>query len=602
MPLDLGGHDREQNSGADRYHHHHKVSAQTSAEISEEMETIEKVEEENGRNMCKSEQYLSETELSIGYRSHFSLTSSYSGSDSEASRDSICSIPGRSDSLSRRQSSGAMLQEFVGSDNKYPESHGGVKKLDDSQHYSRNRSPILEARWNKNRRLCRVAEGRILPDTDNDASPMCGNQLYMDHHRRSEKMHDFGDYKGGYFPYDRQRDVFSCYGGERFADDHFRDICRKHPRIKYRRSIRDEIKPMERRNWNEDNLHKRRFGLDDREDVDRDWDCGGRGLSPEGLIPHTYRDSRISVSKYKNFKQRGLQWRRKGDKMQSEKKTNYDDFLLANKNVDDVMLQKCDSHIPFIGRETNMHRRRDRYDYSPPLNLGNSWCMETADEHWNLNQQHLPSWSHIESYEANEGRWKDKMSQRSEIFDVADRYGRHRREIRGDKYRGSQWVDNHNDVDNADEDIVYTDDQIHWRRRKSSRKCGVLHEMHVESILKHQDDELYAKQSSCSYEKFSRHETFHAKCRSASGGWVVDDMQLEWHRRKMFKGESGAGFLNRNSYMMGRVEHKRTSGRCNDPVDLIFGEGKVNLGRLRSKACIVVLISALLMSNSFLFS
>ncbi|KAF2289054.1 hypothetical protein GH714_025519 [Hevea brasiliensis] len=302
-------------------------------------------------------------------------------------------------------------------------------------------------------------------------------------------MHDFGDHKGGDLPYDRQRDVFSCYGRERFSDNHFRDVCRKHTRTKYHRSVRDEIKPKERRTWNESDLHERSFRLDDREDMDRDWDCGGRGLSPEGLIPDTYRDSRRLVTKYNNFKQTDIQWGRKGDKIQSRKRTNYDAFLSANKNVDDLMLQKYgrlvtnrkgdsldeqyDSHIPFFGRETNLHGRRVRYD-----------------DHWILNQQHLSTWSHRESYAANEERWKDMMSPRKEMFDVAD-----------------------------------------------------------------------------------RHERIHAKYRSTNG-WMVDDMQLEWHRRKMFEGESSAGFRNRNSYMMSRGEYEQTSGRCNDPVDLIFGEGK----------------------------
>ncbi|KAF2289055.1 hypothetical protein GH714_025520 [Hevea brasiliensis] len=51
MALDLGSHDKDQNSDAERHHHHHEANAQMSEEISKEMETIE---EENGR-ICASQ-------------------------------------------------------------------------------------------------------------------------------------------------------------------------------------------------------------------------------------------------------------------------------------------------------------------------------------------------------------------------------------------------------------------------------------------------------------------------------------------------------------------------------------------------------------------
>ncbi|XP_065863814.1 FIP1[V]-like protein [Euphorbia lathyris] len=578
----------------------HKVNAQTSKGIAEATETVEKVEEENGRTICKPDQQLTEIEVSVGDRSHFSLTLSCSESESESSQDTVYNLPEASHRLLSRQSSGAKLLESDASDCKSPKSNVVKKKQDNRQHFSRRRSPIWEGRRQQNRRLHNVSQGKTHPDIDSYAFPMYRDNLSIDKCRQMERLNDFGYHNRHDFSCDQRREFSGIYSDEKFAEVHTQDLHGKYPHLRYNQSFRNEVEPCQRRNWTEENFHERRIWLDDRDGLSKDWDSGERVLSPRGMSSLTYGQSRRFHSKYKNLNDTNIQRRRKRDRIESGKQTNDDVFLLDHKNEDYAMLhkygrsvmfnsekesfnEKYEKHVPSVGREAYLRERRDRYGYRPPMNLENSWCMEIEDEHWDLDDHNVSYWPHRESYAANNGRLRNKMSPRSDICDprLPDRYGQ---ELDSERFRESDFVENYNDYDNVEGDIVYTDDQAYRGWKKYSWKSRVLHQVECESILKQQDNISY--RSSGSYENTFRHERFQSNYRSTNG-YTASVIQSEGHRYKIFEGETNASFPSRKPHMTYRGEHDRTACRYNSPVGLIYGEGKSSgrrLGAARSMA------------------
>ncbi|XP_015574772.1 uncharacterized protein LOC8258813 isoform X2 [Ricinus communis] len=595
MLLVPDNHVKDQNFDFDGYHDC-EVNAQTSEDIAEVKEPVQIMEEENAANKCKSDQCLTETDLSVGDRILSSLTLSCSGTDSDSSRDSVYNTPEESDSHLRRLNSGAVQQELVSTDYESPKSDGARRIPIDSQHHSKIRSTLWERRRHQKRRLHKVAERVTHPDTDNDTSPISRDWLSTDFHRQVGRLHDFAPHSDENSSLDRQRKLSGSYNGK-FSDNHVHGACIKHPRRKYHQSFRDVMKAQDRRSyWNEDNLNGRSLRLDDRDAINRDWGSCGKGLSPEGTIPLTCREPRRLVSKYNNLKEMNIQRGRNCGKIRCGKKTNVDACFLNHKDLDvgdfsmlplsgrsfpptsqrrDSLDGKYEGDIPFVGRG-NLYGRRIQFGHCSPTNLENSWSMDLEDGHWEMDRQHLSSFLHRKFSMANEGRWKNRVPPGSTSFDsrLTERYRGHRREEHGDKCRDSHWVNSYNDVSNAEADVINSDERFHQKRKYSSQS-GVLSRMRGESIWGQQDDDFYARRSSCSYEKSSTHRRIHAKLKSADGNcMVVDDVQLKWNSYKMFKGERSVGFVNRNHNMMSRGEQGWTARSCSHPVDLIFGAVK----------------------------
>ncbi|WCJ23314.1 FIP1 [Euphorbia peplus] len=577
-------------------HEDHKVDVQTSEEISEATETVKKVEEENGKTICKSDQQLTEIEVSVGERSHLSLTLSCSESESEASEDTVYNLPEASHRFLSRQSSVPKLLESDASDRKSPKRNVPIKKQDNRQHCSRRRSPTSDRRRHLNRRLHNVSRGRKHPDIYSDASPMNRDNLSIDNCRQMERIHDFGYHNRHNFSRDQPREfsdrhdfsrdqpreLSDGYSGEKFAKVYNRNLHGKDTRLRYNHSFRSEVEPQQRRNWTEENFHERHIWFDDKEGLSEDWDSGERSRSPRGMSSLTYGKSRRLHSKHKNLNDSNIQWRRKRDRFESVKQTDDEGFLLDHENEDYAMLRKYgrsllfnskresfndkyENHIHSTRKEAYLCERRDRYDYSPPMNLENPWCMEIEDGYWDLDTDNLSYWHHKEPYAGNNRRLSDKMSPRSDICDprLAERYGQ---ELDCGKYRDGNFVESYNDCDDIEGDIVYTGDQADIGWRKYSWKSRILHEVECESILRQQDDISY--RSSVSYENSSRHERFQSNYRSTG------DIQLESRRFKMFKGDTNASFISRKPHMTFRGEHDPTAWRYSNPAGLICGEGK----------------------------
>ncbi|XP_050216592.2 FIP1[V]-like protein [Mercurialis annua] len=536
------------------------------------VEAIKTVKAGRARVTCKSDQCPTETELSVGDRSQLSLSLSCSESDSEASRDRVESVPEVSGSPFRRLCSGSVHQESALRDNESPKNDDTVRRPVNSRQHLKSRGSIWEGRRHQKSRPRNVAEERTHYDTDSDCSPI-SDRLSIDLHREVERLHDFGYHSGDDSSYDRDAGFSGRYGVDRFSGDNVKHLHRK----TYHQSLG---KSQERMNWNAGNFHKRTFCLDDTEAMDRDLAYGGRRLSAKGMVPLTYRESRRLISKNKKFKETDIQWRRKGHRIQYGMKTNGDSCLLNHRNIEvdammlkengrsipfssqkrDYLDEKYEGDIPFVGRG-NFCGRRIQHDYGPFTDMENSQLMEIEDELCDLDQ-HSSSWLQREYSTADRGR---------EMNIIPPRYVRQSREICGGKYMDNDWVDGYNDVDNAQDGIIYSDEHLDQKRKYSSR-FGVLCQMQDDSKWRHQEDEFNTKRSSCLYEKSSRCERSRAKY--AQDCMVVDDVRLEWNRYSMFKGERRVGSLNRNQIMISRGKHEQTARRCSHPVDLILGEGK----------------------------
>ncbi|CAK7326347.1 unnamed protein product [Dovyalis caffra] len=592
-------------SNVDGYHHR-KVNAHSSEGITEEMETVDKSEEEIGSKECKSDQFLSEPELSLGDHSYFSPSLSYTDSDSEPSRDSVCHVVKDSPSSLRRPSSGTELQGSATSNHKSPKRNSVIRTLG-IQNCSSHKSPIWEGRKDHNWRLCRGPEQRIYPNNHSDASHTFRDQPSLDCSRQIEKLHDF-DYRNGEdFSYYQQRDPSCGYSGKRSSDDHAQAVYKKHCHRKYHHNFKGEMIPQNRRDWNEKEFfHERRSRLDN-QDMCSDFYSSGRILSPENMIPPTYWRSRCLVSKYNNHKEREILRKRKSKNIQFQKTTR-NMRLLGHENVDDLMQEKCRRSVPlanqkrfslnekcgshnlFIGREGNPPSRRVKYGGDPHMDLDGSWFMETEEDYCDPLHQHFFSKSRRETYESSDGRWQGMLPSRSDMFNyrLPERYGRPRRQVCIREGQDCGWDGSCNNTVDTEHGIIYPDDQVHLGRRKYSRRSRVLQWKPDESVLRHHVDEFYVERESSSYGVTSTHERIQAKHRSDTAGVVVNDIDFNRHSYKMIREGSNARCFNSNPGRMYRSGHKKMVKRCCDPVDLTVGKVKVKLGKLRLKPCTIV--------------
>lgn len=591
MSPNTDNYEANQISNADGYHHQ-KENAHSSEGIAEKMETVDEEEEEIDRKECKSDQFLSEPELSLSDYSYFSPSLSYSDSDSEASRDNICHTLKDSPGPLRKPSLGTKLQESVTSNHKSPK-RNGVIRTSGIQNCSSHKRPVWEERKDHNRRLHRVPEWRILPNNDSYTSPTLRDRSSLDCSRQIENLHDF-DYRNGEdFSYSQQKDSSCGYNGKRCRDDHAQAVYKKQCHRKYNHSFKDEMIPQNRRDWNEKEFfHERSCRIDD-QDTCKDLYSSGRGLFPEDVIPPTYWRSRHLVSKYNNHKER--EWKRKSGNIQFQKST-HSMRLLGHENEDDLMQENCGRSIPlanqkrfslnekcerrnFIGREGNSSSRRVKYGCDPRMDLNSSWNMETEEDYCDPLHQHFFSKYQRETYESNDGRWQEKLPSRSVMFNsrLTERYRRPKRRICIREGQDRGWDGSFNDTIDAEDGIIYPDDQVHLERRKYSRRSRVLKWKQDESILRHHVGDFYVERKPCFYGVTSTHEKIHAKHRSATGGVVVNGMDFSRHSYKMIREGSNARCVNRNPGRMYRRGHEKMVRRCCDPVDLNVGEVKKSM-------------------------
>lgn len=615
------------NLGADKHenekipvvnvHHHQKGKVYPSVGVTEGMETVNKTPRGISRNSCSGDPFMEETELSLGDHGQLSLDSSCYGSDSEASRGSVCADSERTNSPLKRPSpnSSAELLDSVTSYHKNFKSSSAKSKSGDMK--LRNKGSTREEQEHCSRRGNGVAKTKIHTEDNDDASHMWDAEDVgdTDHSlvkssRQKEGMQGFGRRDTKDLSYHREKEFSSCNGGEKFAGNDVRTAYRKHPYRKGNHNLRGEMDSYARKKWDEKEYYnEQRSPRVDDEERDRDWYHHGGQFSTDYLSRFTYGESRQLNSRYSScsVEERETWWSRKHSKLQLRKRTNHDAHWLDYKHEDNFVPGKYgrpasflernldfldERKLPYIGRELKNSGRRDRYGDSSPLDLDNPWSQEIEDDYRRqMDYQSLNSWFYRESYIAG-GCQHDTMSPRNDVYDsrLTERYGRRRRQIFAGKVRNNDWLDSHNDGNDLEDCIVYPDDQDHLDQRRHSCRSRFLHWSEDELILRRRDDKLYAEEASLSYKNSTGHERICARYGSANDGRLSDEMQVQQQRLKMIKEGSSTYCINRSSKIINRERHEQAVLRCRDSVDLVVGEGKVKLGKHWSKPCITVLV------------
>jgi hypothetical protein len=592
-------------------HHYQKGKVYPSEGVTEGMETVNKTDRGISPNSCSGDPFMEETELSLGDHGQISLDSSCYGSDSEASRDSVCADSERAYCPLKWPSlnSSAELLDSVPSYHKNFKSSSASKSGDIKL---RNKGSTREEQVvHCSRRGNDVAKPKIHTEDNDDASHMWDAEDLgdTDHSlvecgRQKERKQGFECRDTEDLSYHREKEFSSCNGGERFADNDVRTAYRKHPYRKGDHNLRGEMDSYARKKWDEkEYFNEQRSPRVDDEERDRDWYRRGGGFSTDYLSRFTYGESRQLNSRYSScsIEERDTRWSRKHSKLQLRKRTNHDARWLDYKHEDnfvpgkhgrpasflernlDFLDEKSERKLPYIGRELKNSGRRDRYGDSPPLDLDNPWSWEIEDEYRRqMDNQSLNSSFYRESYIAG-GCQHDTMSPRNDVYDsrLTERYGGRRRQIFSGKVRDTGWLDSHNDGNDFEDCIVYPDDQDHLDQRRYSCRSRFLQWSEDELILRHRGDKLYVEEASLSYKKTTGHDRICARYGSAHDGRLSDEMQVQQQRLKM---------INRSSKIINREKHEQAVLRCRDSVDSVFGEGKVKLGKHRSKPCITVLV------------
>ncbi|KAB2625189.1 hypothetical protein D8674_016849 [Pyrus ussuriensis x Pyrus communis] len=278
-----------------------------------------------------------------------------------------------------------------------------------------------------------------------------------------------------------------------------------------------------------------------------------------------HADNHVHTAKNKLFgqKRRDAQFKRNANKLQFKKIPNHGGGCFGYKREDDDFVgEKFGRCASFTGRKRNTLdefnerqfprlRRdlggRDGYVDKPVFDWDDSWSGKIQDEYCRNGENQYLSDQLYRDLHAGEGRWNDSPSPRND----------------------SNWFDHRYDADEID-DIVYPSDQFKWRR--SNWRSSVLHWTEDQLTVRHHDDKLYSERSSRSYQKYVRHEKFHAKYGSYNDAMHVD--MLSEHDRLELKRKGSSTLCINSSSKMYIGKHERTALRCRGSNDLVVGEGK----------------------------
>ncbi|KAM1280981.1 hypothetical protein FF1_021818 [Malus domestica] len=555
--VDLDGYDYRQGNA---------VSLETT-------EITNKTKDNVGGDTLYVDQCMMEAQLSLGDDDQLSPTSF--ASDYETSKNSVHFDP-------------EDINTPATSSFKNPKSNGIKRKVVDIKDYSMPKSPARKEHKHQQRRLDSVVEPKI--HINDDASPTSEmDDLYdrdssLNSSRRKKILPDFGCSDGE----DISDYKESRHYGRRHADNHVHTAKTNYLDRKGSHNIQDKVGPFFRKNWNEGEYFC--------EDRDTDWHRFGRTqfTNERSLLPS--RKSRGWHSKYSppTVKERDAQFKRNANKLQFKKIPNHGGGCFGYKHEDDFVGEKFGRHASFTDRKRNTLdefdewqfprlRRdlggRDGYVAKPVFDWDDSWSGKIEDEYCRHGENQYLSNQLYRDLHAGEGRWNDSLSPRNDVSysRTAERYGRREREIYSAESKESNWFDNRYDADEID-DIIYPSDQFKWRR--SNWRSSVLHWTEDQLTVRHHGDKLYSERSSRSYQKYVRHEKFHAKYGSYNDAMHVD--MLSEHDRLELKREGSSAHCINSSSKMYIGKHERTALRCRGSIDLVVGEGKVQLGEPKS--------------------
>ncbi|XP_048428201.1 uncharacterized protein LOC125471609 isoform X1 [Pyrus x bretschneideri] len=560
--VDLDGYDQIQGNA---------VSLETT-------EIANKTKDSVGKDSLYADQYLMEAQLSFGDDDQLSPTSSCFGSDSEASKNGVRFDP-------------EDIHTPVTSSFGNSKSNGIKRTIVDIKKYSIRKSHARKENKHQKRRLHSVVEPKIhIKDDDDDASltsemeDLYDRDSSLNYSRQKKILRDFG--------YSDREDISDYKESRRYADNHVHTAKTNYVGRKGNHKIQDKLDPYFRKNWNETEYFC--------EDRDRDWHRFGRTRFTKERSPLSSRESRGWHSSYSphTVEERDAQFRRNAKKLQFQKIPIHGGGCFGYKREDDFVgekFRKCASftdrrmnnldefdegQFPRLRRELQHSGGRGGYVDSPKCNWDDSCSEKIEDEYCRHGEnQYLFDQSYKESYAGDEGRWIDSLSPRIDVSRTKatdERYWRNARETYSAEFKESNWFDNRYNADEID-DIIYPSDQFKWRR--SNWRSEVLHWTEDQLTVRCRGDKLYSEKSSLSYQKYVRHDKFHAKYGSYNDAMHV--MLPEQDRLELRRKGSSANCINSSSKMyIGK--HERTALRCRGSIDLVVGEGKVRLGEPKS--------------------
>ncbi|KAL5782138.1 hypothetical protein ACOSP7_007167 [Xanthoceras sorbifolium] len=606
-------------------HRHQNLSVHTSERTSKAMETLKRTEEVDGRKACDSDLCL-KTELSLPDRSHFSLSPSCSGNDSDVSKNSFQSDPVRVLGPSTSQYPNSGIEVIF--DNKDAISNGIDKKPGHKKYHLKQKSPYQEDWKLHNRRRRGVTKQNIYLKTDDDASPLSDgedggkyclrrgpvrekwkhcrgihhtasgqkfhpenvydsgreglyNRDYKSVRRQKQRLIDLDYHDTQDFSYNREVGFSSGYGSEKFGDNHIKFFQQKYTHGKYHQRFRDWIDPYASSKWNEREYCHERSRVDNEDNMGRDQYYYKRG---DG-------ESRLFVQKYSStFKERDTKWRGKSDKPFG-KRIDHDQRSLEFEENDfvqekygrsvsftererDYMDTIYKRGFPFIGREVKISVQRGRYGDSYCLDLDRSWSMENENGFGRcMEHQSSTSQSCRECFTDNGRRWHDSITSIDDAYDskLTKRYRRH---ICDEEHRDIDLSGIYNVADDTKDRILDNNNRVHLQRRRHSWQSKEHHSMEDELIARDWNSDLFAEKLSCSYEGTSTCERIRPKYESDHDGMLFDDLQLERNRYKLAREGSSAKCVKKNYNIIYRGEDEHTVLRCRDSVDWIVGVEK----------------------------
>lgn len=585
-----------------------------SEELTEEREVVNKIQGGVGRNFCSADPCMSGTELSPdGHCQQLSLDSPCYGSDSEASRDSVYADTEKTPSALRSSlSCSPKLPNSVSSFHKDTKSSSVKSASGDVNLF--NKGSTQEEKGHCSRRGTSIAKSKIQTEDNEDAAPILEADLHKSD-RSSVKCRARRERKQGFECieredrlYDRGKKLSRHNGGENFAENGVQTVDRRHLYRRDNHSLRDEIDMYVRKNWDErEYIHEQRSHRVSDAERNRKWYHRGR-FSSDYLGHFTGGEGRELNSRYslRSVEERDAQWRRKHGETRLRKRANHDGCWVDYNHEDNFVLERYERpasfadrdsldekygrELPYKGRELKNSGRRGIYADSPPAGLDYTWSGEIEDEYWrHMDYRSLGSRFYGESYTAG-GCHHETMSPGNDVDNLRliERYGRRRRQIFAGEARDSGLLTGYNNADDSEDCTIYLDDQGHLGLRRYGLRSRVLRWTEDELVLRHRDHKFCAEDAS--FENTPTQKRIHERYKSAHDGRLNDEMQVQRHSLNTIREGSGINRVSRSCKIVSGDKHEHAVLRCRNSVNLVVGEGKVKLGKPRSKPCMTVLV------------
>ncbi|MCL7037197.1 hypothetical protein MKW94_005764 [Papaver nudicaule] len=321
---------------------------------------------------------------------------------------------------------------------------------------------------------------------------------------------------------------------------------------------RDESDPCLRRRHDERGglFNKRHTGIEDEVAESELYLCE-KGHNNRGICGITHEE-RMQLSPERSSlhrdKERRYQWqaRERDEENRFRKEMEIDDFTFQHRHEEetyeedyirhedrerDYIQGKYDRDGPYIAREIERGRRRERYGGGACFDLIKSRGYGGADEHWTYSDhESSPSYSHRKL----DRSYHYATSPRNDLSDSRRLDGRrvdHWRHMNDERHRGwfGQNLNAYRDTDRA----IYPDDPVHSDRRRRIWNSNLA--MDTSTFREQSRGRLHHEEASFCAEMSLRDEYIHVNHDFSRGDMLKDRDRYERDRR-IFRGEDSRDF------------------------------------------------------------